>query len=95
LQNTKYEINAGFFKGDKDKGTHLQNGLKEMYHFYFHPGMPANTCAVRRIACCCEACYEQIRLIWDSSIADGDVSTQPKFQRHKDKLCVFAPVMQE
>jgi hypothetical protein len=34
-------------------------------------------------------------LIWDSSIADEDVATQPKFQGHKDKLCVFAPVMQE
>jgi hypothetical protein len=32
-------------------------------------------------------------LIWDLSIADGDVVTQAKFQRHKDKLCVFAQVM--
>jgi hypothetical protein len=61
LKNTAYKVWQGFYRGKKANGDHRQNGIKEMFHFYFHPGMPANTSAVRRIPCNCEACYKQSR----------------------------------
>jgi hypothetical protein len=51
LKNTAYKVWCGFYRGKTEKGDHHQNGMKEMFYFYFHPGMPANTCAI-----CCLPC---------------------------------------
>jgi hypothetical protein len=53
--------------------------------------MPANTCAIRRLPCNCEACYEQIKKPWDPSL---EIKDQPKFQPPTD-TCFFGPVMDE
>jgi hypothetical protein len=88
LKNTAYEVWRGFYRGKKEIGNHRQNGMKEMFHFYFHPGIPANTCTIRRLPCNCEACYKQIKKPWDPSLGIKD---QPKFQP-PTKTCEFGPV---
>ena len=83
FKNTIYESKSGF-----DKGT--KNGLSEMYNFYFHPGMPRDMAAVRRIPCLCEHCHE--RLSWDW-IPDVEPKHQPMFKPKPNKTCFFKPLM--
>ena len=72
--------------GENDKWT-TQNGLKEMFHFRYHPEFPVGTAAVRRIPCLCDACYKQLAEPWKTFKNDWDnrdYTKQPKFQNNRD-----------
>ena len=57
-----------------------RNGLKEMYHFRFHPRMPRHTVAVRRIPCLCDKCYTQLG---NRFVEGTEMKKQPMFARVK------------
>ena len=56
---------CGFKVDPSQFGNDTKSGLAEMYHFQFHPDMPVDTCACRRIGCFCSDCKEQSKKPWD------------------------------
>ena len=92
LRKTRYEVKSGFYKGNAKNGDHTKNGIMEMFNFYFHPGMPKDMAAVRRVPCLCPACHAQLTKEWISVPAlSKKPEKQPRFKAVKD--CVFAPMM--
>jgi hypothetical protein len=73
------------------KGT--KNKIKEMFHFYYHPDMPVNTCAVRMIPCHCSVeggCKDQIMKPWDLGKSAQD---QERFKLAPN--CVLTPLLDD
>jgi hypothetical protein len=69
LANQLIPLQECAFRVDpKQWGKGTKNKIKEMFHFYYHPDMPENTCAVRMIPCHCPGeggCKDQLTLPWD------------------------------
>ena len=64
-----------------------------MYEFFFSLDLPLNTCAVRRMPCCCKepgSCNEQKNRGWDFTKSAQD---QEKFQRPPN--CQLTPTMKD
>jgi hypothetical protein len=92
LEGTSYKVESGFHKGKKTHGDHTKNGIHEMYNFFFHPGMPHLTAAIRRIPCLCKGCYDQLSKPWVySDTLENHPEDQEKFDEPSN--CVFEPMM--
>ena len=100
IENCTYRIKGGRPQGvaggadfQPKKGTPeaSKNGIHEMMHFRYHPLLPKNVAACRRIACLCKACRNQLALPWDRNQPDHRL--QPKFQSAPD--CYFKGPMED
>ena len=79
---------AGFKADPVQFGNESKSGIADHYHFQYHPDLPLNTCAVRRIPCYCQPCKEQSEKPWDYS------KTAKEQDRYKTvENCIIRPMM--
>jgi hypothetical protein len=90
---SQYKIVDGLPKGKAKTPEARNNGIREMYHFRYHPQMEANQCAVRRIPCLCKNCKTQLEFgsKWDRK--EKDAKKQRMFLKPEKGDCYFAPIM--
>ena len=69
-------------------GSEPKSGLAEHYQFQFHPDLPLNTCALRRIPCLCLPCKAQMKTPWDYG---KPAEEQARFKTPQN--CIRAPLM--
>ena len=87
LKDCTFRISA------KQWGEGVKNKMKEMYHFRYEPDFPLNTCAVRRLPCCCKGpggCEEQLLRPWELGIPPQE---QKRYQRAPN--CKLTPMMKD
>jgi hypothetical protein len=71
LKNCSFVV-TGFEAGNK-------NGIKEHFHFRYHYKLKRGEVFIRRVACMCEGCHQQILKGWDKTIQNS--KDQPMFQK--------------
>jgi hypothetical protein len=71
LKNCSFVV-TGFEAGNK-------NGIKEHFHFRYHYKMKRGEVFIRRVACMCDGCRQQILKGWDNTIRNS--KDQPMFQK--------------
>jgi len=92
MANCTFCVKEGLYIGTTANNDKNNNGIHEMFNYYFSPGMTRDTCAVRRIPCLCDACNQQLSEEWKIGGAyDKTPGLQPRFASRED--CILQPMM--
>ncbi len=92
MANCTFCVKEGLYIGTTANNDKNNNGIHEMFNYYFSPGMTRDTCAVRRIPCLCDACNQQLSEEWKIGGAyDKTPGLQPRFASRED--CILHPMM--